>query len=544
MNSLRLMTLAVGGLFLAGCLENGTGAEVIADLNTDDFEVVTEPQDGSGGNNSSASTGTETPNPDASADNVVPLPQIVDGFDINKGGVLTGSNTLSLDFYPPFFSAFTKISENETCRDGSWSPYKDFSDYIAVLKNQSVPLSVQFRDHDGRVSACYTRRIYIDQVGPEIHFVKYPTAPVEEATDVEIVFSVSDEGAGVSQVTCTFAGVTKTCGIGVNKITFPKMASGDYVLSVSASDKLGSSSSKSISFKVSSFYKKMAQSATVIENNKVDILFVVDNSGSMAYEQKSMASRVRNFLDVVKGLDWQIAVTTTDPTHKTFGDGRLVPLYGSTNSYIMNSTLSDADARTTLGMTLQRSETGSGAEQGIFAAYRAVERSLASTGANTNFIRDNSQLAVVLISDEDESADGVKNKPANFVEFIRSHFSGQKVMTFHSIIARPNDSACLNGEGYSAGYRYDEMSKMTGGVIGDVCATDYAAQVQGIAEGVRDSLKSISLSCAPVIDNVRSLVILKDGQAFTGSYQIQGLNIVFDQMLPGGQYSLEYSCLK
>jgi hypothetical protein len=206
--------------------------------------------------------------------------------------------------------------------------------------------------------------------------------------------------------------------------------------------------------------------------------------------------------------------------------------------------MDDLQARTVLGNTLQRTETGSGSEQGIFAAYRAIERSLVSSGGNANFIRSDSQLAVVLISDEDESANGTKNDPAKFVKFVQNSFGSHKAMSFHSIITRPGDKNCLNGEGYSYGYRYDQISKLTGGVIGDVCAVDYAAQVQGIAEGVRKTLKSISLSCAPIVDASHSISVIKDGQVYTASRKMEGLNLVFDEMLPAGNYDIYYTCLK
>lgn len=535
MRNLGLTIILSAGMFLMGCLEDRGAIEVSANLNDNgDFSVVTDPaQDGDGG----AGTGT-TPTPPPA-----PAPTF-NGFDINKGEALTGSNNLLLDFYPPFHSAFTKISENDTCSGGAWSEYVDSSSFVSSKSNQSVPLSVQFRDHDGRTSGCYVKSIVIDQMAPDIVFAKYPAAPVEEGADVEIVFTVTDSGSGVAEVTCQVGTLSKACAAGQNRILFSKLAAGNYTITVAAKDNLGLRSEKSVNFSVSSLYKQMVQSVKVNEYKKVDILFVIDNSGSMAYEQKSMASRVRNFLDVVKGLDWQIAVTTTDPVHKTLGDGRLVPLYGKTNSYILDSTMADAEARTTLGMTLQRPETGSGSEQGILAAYRAVERSMAAVGSNTNFIRQDSQLAVVLISDEDESANTSKNDPATFVKFIQDSFAGQKAMSFHSIIARPGDKACLNGEGAVAGFRYEQISKLTGGVIGDVCATDYAAQVQGIAEGVKKTLKSLSLTCAPVIDQTKSLLVLKDGQVYNGTRQIQGLNLVFDNMLPAGNYEVYYSCLK
>lgn len=540
MKTYKIISMSLISLVMAGCLENNGAMEVRGDLNNNsDFSVnppaTEDPGTGGGGS------------VDPDADDVVSTdPTLLDGFTINKGDKLTASTTLSLDFYPPFFASHTKISESETCAGGQWEAYADARGYTSQKKNQKVVLGVQYRDHDGRTSKCYNKDIYIDQIGPEIIFAKYPSTTVEEGLDVEIIFTVTDVGAGVKDVVCNVAGVNKACLAGENKVVFPKLAAGQYTLKVSATDKLNHSSEKSITFTVSSLYKQLVHKVQVNQYNKVDILFVIDNSGSMEYEQKSMANRVRNFLDVVKGLDWQIAVTTTDPrSGYTGGDGVLLPLYGKTGQYILNSSMNHEDARETLSRTLQRPETGSGTEQGINAAYRAIERSLSSKpGVNANFIRSDAQLAVVVISDEDESANAHRNDPQNLLTYIQTSFNGQKAFSFHSIITRPDDTACKNTHGATYGQRYAQISNMTGGVIGDVCATDYAAQVQGIAEGVRKTLKSVTLTCAPVVDSMRSILVLKDGQVFSGAHRLEGLNLVFDEMLPAGNYEIYHSCVK
>lgn len=290
--------------------------------------------------------------------------------------------------------------------------------------------------------------------------------------------------------------------------------------------------------------KKINQSLTIYDTNKIDVLFVIDNSKSMAYEQQSMASRVRNFLDVFQGLDWQIAVTTTDPDNVALGDGRLIPLSNDQLTYVLDSTVPSANAQTILGNTLQRSEFGSGTEQGIRAVYRAIERSLDVNSPAAKFIRPDAQLAVVLISDEDESADGLRNDPYSLISFINQTYSGSKGFSFHSIISRPGDYLCLDGAGKTQGVRYSKMSKLTGGILGDVCASDYAEQATGIAQGVKNTLKSVTLSCVPVVDAENPLTIIKDGQQFIQPYVLKGVNMEFTDKLPAGHYSLSYSCLK
>jgi hypothetical protein len=46
---------------------------------------------------------------------------------------------------------------------------------------------------------------------------------------------------------------------------------------------------------------------------KIDILFVVDNSGSMAQEQANLATNFPQFISVIEasGLDYRVAITTT-----------------------------------------------------------------------------------------------------------------------------------------------------------------------------------------------------------------------------------------
>src|SRR5690606_4781259 len=116
-----------------------------------------------------------------------------------------------------------------------------------------------------------------------------------------------------------------------------------------------------------------------------DILIVIDNSGSMEYEQRNMAQRVSNFLSILQGLDWRIAVTTTDPTSTSktnsdktqpskVSDGLFLPIAGLNNQFYIDSTMNPVEAQTRLGNTLQRPETGSGSEQAINATYRVIER--------------------------------------------------------------------------------------------------------------------------------------------------------------------------
>lgn len=82
-------------------------------------------------------------------------------------------------------------------------------------------------------------------------------------------------------------------------------------------------------------YKKVEEIISLTSiSDKVDILFVVDNSKSMKEEQKNMKDRIDGFINKITHLDWQIAVTSTDPRNsEKWGDGKF-RTFGNGNSIL------------------------------------------------------------------------------------------------------------------------------------------------------------------------------------------------------------------
>lgn len=499
-----------------------------------DFEVTR----GDNPTNPNDQVPVQLPNPTAIDPNAI----IQENFILQSGAPYTGSILLDIETVT-LNRNLMKVGFDSQCADGQWQPWSQYTQ-IALMPsdtNKTVNVSVQYQDWDLNISPCYNKQIVQDSSGPEILFQLYPSAEIEEGSGAGIKFFISDNLTSVRTASCTLNGVTKNCFAGSNEVNIPSLSLGEYSFTVQAADIIGNTASKTINWKVVSTTKKMTQNILVDNYKKIDVLFVIDNSGSMAYEQKSMASRTANFISVLKGLDWQIGITTTDPRDITLGDGRLIPLSGLKNRYIIDSTWSDTSAQSTLGTTLQRSETGSGSEQGIRAVYRSIERYIANEANQRDLIRDQSQLAVVLISDEDESANSTKNNPQDLLKFIDTTFKGQKRFNFHSIITRPGDKACLSTYGATYGERYQIMSQLTGGIIGDVCASDYAAQAKGIAQEIRNLLKTLTLACAPLSN--QPITVTKNGVVISNPFTVEGVNIKFDTELEPGEYSVKYSCL-
>lgn len=228
-------------------------------------------------------------------------------------------------------------------------------------------------------------------------------------------------------------------------------------------------------------------------------------------------------------------------------------------------------------------------ERGIFAANTVVRTNPAG------FIRPEAHLAVVFIADEDERSQlydktsmyrlEPDDLPQTLIERVQSLYSG-KSLSAHSIIVRPGslngvtaieaadrlasvingngsidaskvatalfhggDSSCLaiqssqtNGVLGSYGYLYALAARLTGGVEGDVCASDYGSQLYSIGENIGEQVAEHTLKCdnPEVIDSVTPMV------TFTptgGSYSLFGSKMTFNpNITPGTQAYLQYAC--
>ncbi|MEQ9502808.1 MAG: VWA domain-containing protein [Deltaproteobacteria bacterium] len=172
------------------------------------------------------------------------------------------------------------------------------------------------------------------------------------------------------------------------------------------------------------------------EPRPADILFVVDNSCSMAEEQENLATNFNAFINEIAGggNDYRIGVVTTDVSggNEATGlrDDRFVldPSIGArvwvapgvsgcdstdiptscfrgpnATTRIIDSTTMDADGQIgAFRNNVSVGSCGSGDEQGLTAMIRALER--ADGGCNENFLRDGANLVVIIVSDEDDGA--------------------------------------------------------------------------------------------------------------------------------------------
>jgi hypothetical protein len=158
---------------------------------------------------------------------------------------------------------------------------------------------------------------------------------------------------------------------------------------------------------------------------KVDILWVIDSSGSMAPKQARLAASFNGFINQLVSanppIDFHIAVVTTDTddpaTRGTLRPWNLTPRSGdyigcvpqmpsgtlcNTSATVAGSTSSAVSAFNQMALV---GINGSAQERGLLAAYLALTNPAnQSTGTTEKFIRSEAALYVIVVSDEDDSS--------------------------------------------------------------------------------------------------------------------------------------------
>lgn len=244
-------------------------------------------------------------------------------------------------------------------------------------------------------------------------------------------------------------------------------------------------------------------------SNKLDILFIDDNSGSMLSEQEKLGDRIGSFLSRLYDVDWRIGVTTTDVSDGPYGlKGRLLP-WGNTGSQSLMS--STPNYERLFRETIVRSETfncgqvcPSGDEQPLRATQLALSK---RNSENAGFFREGADLGVLILSDEDERSDGQSNdalRPERLLESFRDIWGDDKSIFVYAMVIRPGDTDCMNQQNNQGNYGniIARLVELTGGLLGSICEDDYSETLGQISEHARKLLDYVQLKYSPAADTV------------------------------------------
>lgn len=237
-------------------------------------------------------------------------------------------------------------------------------------------------------------------------------------------------------------------------------------------------------------------------SNKLDLLWVVDNSQSMRKHQKNLKRQLGHFIDLLheKRIDYRIGVTTTD-----------VGLEGEKGMFVGIPPVLHPGVRNVKRRFLESvlvGEGGSEIERGLEAMHRSLSRGRL-VRENSGFFREDAFLAVVFVSNENDQSANTVEYYADFLNRAKGidQYNGSLNWMSH-YVGTVNSQGCTSKGDYttSPGERYMKLAALSGGLSESICRGHMAEALQNIRDSVVQKVTSLTLEAWPVMGTLQVLV--------------------------------------
>lgn len=256
---------------------------------------------------------------------------------------------------------------------------------------------------------------------------------------------------------------------------------------------------------------------------KIDVLFVIDNSGSMGEEQANLIANFPLFISVLdeSGLDYRVAVTTTGRNYQwttmtPFGQIPMSQTGGDNGAMLKPATCnmsrrwiekSDPDVATTFSCAANVGTGGPTDEMPLSAMRDAFEERIAD-GTNAGFHRSDALLGIVLLTDEEDCSyespvslslteslcDSQMSPVADYVSFLDS-YAGNRTRWAAAAIAGKGPGQCSSTFGTAdEAKRLKDFVQLTGAnaTMSSICDGD-------LSIGLRDALMVFQSACGGIL---------------------------------------------
>lgn len=236
---------------------------------------------------------------------------------------------------------------------------------------------------------------------------------------------------------------------------------------------------------------------------EVDLLIVLDRTSSMTDAEADLLLNLQAVVQrlIVRGIDFQIGVTTTDVI--TVG-GQLI---GAPADRIVTPRTSP-DPWTVLSrniMSRRHTPDGPASEAGLYAAQLALSAPNL-TGPNAGLLRPSASLALLFVSDADDQSSPQIGAPSADVAHYRSLLSSIKgfrnphLLTVSAIVGEA-PSGCAGVTRADPAPRYTQLSNDTQGALASICTTGWHTALHGLEVSFRAAAQ-YNLQEQPIVSSI------------------------------------------
>lgn len=265
----------------------------------------------------------------------------------------------------------------------------------------------------------------------------------------------------------------------------------------------------------------------ILYNNKVDIVFIVDNSTSMGQHQDSLSAQVPALVTALQNLkmDWHVVSISTSMGLN--GDG------GHFLGSPMILTPQSANLTTALQQKILLGEGGSNNERGLYSMETVLSASYLQ-GEGQGFLRDDALLAVIALSDENDKSGNSAAYYGNLLDKLKPVGSdGRKSWIFNFIGVLENSSACRTFNDYSEiGSIQMALADLSGGNKESICSSNLSSAVTNIKSRIVQILTDFYLKQQPVLNTLKVAV--------NGQLMAQDANNGWTYVEENGKYIIRF----
>jgi hypothetical protein len=297
------------------------------------------------------------------------------------------------------------------------------------------------------------------------------------------------------------------------------VAPGVYEASIVATSAAGDATVR-VTLTVAASDATLTERFVASEVSAVDILFIVDNSGSMADDQELLAQNFASFFSAGlsdRDVDFQVGVTTTDVLSPGAAAGELV-------GPVLNRFT--ADLESTFAEQVRVGDQGSGIELGLEALRLALE-----DPGRQNLFRDHAALSVVFVTDEEDTGafpeflpdPALSRDPDEYVALLEAKKGGGLVNApvLVSAVVTPGSAT-----------RYEVLVDHFGGTSLDITRADWGEELGDIGVDTFTLGRAFVLASSAVED---SIVVEVDGRRIVGfRYDAERRAVILNDPPRGG----------
>mgnify|MGYP003627757651 CR=1 FL=1 len=247
----------------------------------------------------------------------------------------------------------------------------------------------------------------------------------------------------------------------------------------------------------------------------IDILWVVDRSGSMNRFNLELLAGVEAMLLALPVADWRLVMISADPRDAIVStEFPLVPGDDIMDAEDMLNTLNSAPF-----------------EEGFNSVYDyMINNPYAST-----WMRPDAGLLVVFVSDEEEQSYVEYPAAANFLSWYSSLRMGSVFMASVINVESTESMCAFPPSPIDVGHRYMEATGLVGGVIVDICDVDWSPGVTDATHSI-DPYEFLTLTHKAEVDSIRVFI---NGSLDHDWYYQESDNTVYFTIIPGAGQLVE-----